>query len=312
MVRVTTAVLAVALAVCAVACGGAASASPDALEWPEVEMFNPVADPSATVVSGHARFTVLTPRLIRMQYAAGSTFEDRATLAVVNRNLPVPNFKSSTTADVLTITTSDVELTYAIGQPFSGATLSVASLDKTSKFTGWAFGDRDDGNLLGTIKSLDQLGVISLNCTENANVTVHSEQLHCHWGLVSRGGWAVVNDTTSPALNPTTGWWNDGNTTDIVDMYLFAHGHDYMGALGDYTKIGGNIIMPPRATMGVWWSRWHNINNRDSRAVVENYRSRGLPLDGESRCWPCTPSVVWLLQALLHPCVWCARSHTFA
>lgn len=32
---------------------------------------------------------------------------------------------------------------------------------------------RNDGNLLGTIKSLDMLGVQTLNCTENAGQMVH-------------------------------------------------------------------------------------------------------------------------------------------
>ena len=56
---------------------------------------NPVANPKATVVCGNARFTVLTSRLIRMEWAQDGVFEDRATLAIVNRDLPVPAFKAS-------------------------------------------------------------------------------------------------------------------------------------------------------------------------------------------------------------------------
>lgn len=54
---------------------------------------NPVADPEAVVVSGNARFTLLTSRLVRMEWAEDGIFEDRATLAVVNRRLEVPEFK---------------------------------------------------------------------------------------------------------------------------------------------------------------------------------------------------------------------------
>ena len=39
---------------------------------------NPVAAPGAQVVSGNARFTVLTDRLIRMEWAPEAQFEDRA------------------------------------------------------------------------------------------------------------------------------------------------------------------------------------------------------------------------------------------
>lgn len=51
---------------------------------------DPVADSKAVVVSGNTRFTVLESRLVRMEWAADGKFEDRATLGVVNRKLPVP------------------------------------------------------------------------------------------------------------------------------------------------------------------------------------------------------------------------------
>lgn len=56
--------------------------------------YEPKADPKAVVVSGCARFTVLTPQMIRIQYSKEKKFEDRATFAVVNRRLPVPAFKT--------------------------------------------------------------------------------------------------------------------------------------------------------------------------------------------------------------------------
>ena len=53
---------------------------------------NPKADPAAQVVCGNARFTVLTDRLIRMEWAEDGRFEDNATLGIINRELPVPAF----------------------------------------------------------------------------------------------------------------------------------------------------------------------------------------------------------------------------
>ena len=54
--------------------------------------WDPVADPAALVPAGSTRFTVLTPSLIRIQFAEppGYAFDDRATAVVVNRRLPVP------------------------------------------------------------------------------------------------------------------------------------------------------------------------------------------------------------------------------
>ena len=54
---------------------------------------NPVADPKAVVTIGNARFTVLTPQLIRMEWSADGKFEDHASLVFINRRLPVPKFE---------------------------------------------------------------------------------------------------------------------------------------------------------------------------------------------------------------------------
>ena len=59
------------------------------------EVDNPKANPKAVVTRGNARFTVLTPEMIRIQYSKKALFEDRATFGVVNRNLPVPKFKTT-------------------------------------------------------------------------------------------------------------------------------------------------------------------------------------------------------------------------
>ena len=40
--------------------------------------FDSEADPEAVVTSGRARFTVLTSRMIRIQYSSRELFEDRA------------------------------------------------------------------------------------------------------------------------------------------------------------------------------------------------------------------------------------------
>ncbi len=48
--------------------------------------------PKAVVVVGNARFTVLTPQLIRMEWSADGKFEDHASLVFINRRLPVPKF----------------------------------------------------------------------------------------------------------------------------------------------------------------------------------------------------------------------------
>src|SRR3546814_1770212 len=56
----------------------------------------PPDDPAtgAIVRDGAARFTVLTPTLIRLEYADDERFEDGATQTVLSRELPVPAFRT--------------------------------------------------------------------------------------------------------------------------------------------------------------------------------------------------------------------------
>src|SRR5690242_14087900 len=79
-------------------------------------LYQPVADPKATVTVGKARFTVLTPQLIRMEWAADGKFEDHASMVFLNRKLPVPKFDASVTKggtnEFLILKTSELSLSY--------------------------------------------------------------------------------------------------------------------------------------------------------------------------------------------------------
>lgn len=146
---------------------------------PALLPYNPVANPDAVVqvANTNVRFTVLTPQLIRIERVQnnGDQFLDLATLAFLNRFFDqVPNFSQNINGGVLTIKTDNLYLTWTIGDDLSS--LQIKSLDGT---VSWSYGQANSGNLLGTIKSLDELDNISLNCTENANTTVHDEVLHC-------------------------------------------------------------------------------------------------------------------------------------
>ncbi len=72
--------------------------------------FEPVADPAAVIIEGAARFTVLTSRLIRMEYAPDGRFEDRPSQPFWYRLQPVPEFEAEQSADGLILRTAQLEL----------------------------------------------------------------------------------------------------------------------------------------------------------------------------------------------------------
>ena len=144
---------------------------------------DPQADPQAVVLCGNARFTVLTSRMIRMEWSPEAKFEDRASLAIVNRNLPVPDYSVQKKGKGVIIKTKDLTLSYRGGE-FTPHSLTV-SLKLDGKKLTWHYGDTDPENLLGTTRTLD--GCRGFDMMEHPAHKDPFEQ-----GIVSRSGWAVV------------------------------------------------------------------------------------------------------------------------
>ncbi|SFW83041.1 TIM-barrel domain-containing protein [Amycolatopsis australiensis] len=82
-----------------------------------------------TVTAGNARFQVLSPTLIRTEYAGDGRFTDAATFNAVGRGSFTPTPYTSTTANgVLTIRTSATTLTYKLGSgPFDAGNLRITT-----------------------------------------------------------------------------------------------------------------------------------------------------------------------------------------
>ena len=148
---------------------------------------DPKADPSAMVIAGNARFTVLTSRLVRMEWSEDGVFEDNATLTFINRKLPVPDFKVSKSKSKVVIKTSDMILTYKQEGKFTSENLKVEFLLGGKKVL-WTPGMEDDQNLMGTTRTLD-------GCDGDKLGKEPMEQ-----GIVSRSGWSVVDDSRTHLL----------------------------------------------------------------------------------------------------------------
>src|ERR1700685_2567900 len=119
--------------------------------------YDPLADPRAVVTTAHARFTILTPQLIRMEWAADGKFEDHASLVFLNRKLPVPKidvgYSSLGSITMHWINTSALSLGYAThygtDEKFSTENLSIR-MHLDGKEIVRKPGTPDTGNLLGT------------------------------------------------------------------------------------------------------------------------------------------------------------------
>jgi len=82
---------------------------------------------TADVVDGNARFQVLTPTLIRTEYAGDGVFNDATTYNAVNRSFAPPSYSTDVTSDgYREIKTSALTLRYKENSgPFTASNLSV-------------------------------------------------------------------------------------------------------------------------------------------------------------------------------------------
>ena len=228
------------------------------------QTLNPIADPAAIVFEGNARFTVLTPSLIRMEWDEGRSFEDRASLVFINRRLEVPKYKIARVDGWLEIRTDRLTLKYKSADgPFAPDNLNI-TFDLNGNSVTWRPGMEDKGNLGGTIRTLD--GVKGETSLEP--------------GIVSRDGWVVVDDAPRPLFDGSEWPWVVARKeSKHSDLYFFGYGHRYRQALLDFTRVAGKIPMPPRFAFGFWWSRYWAYTDEEFKELVGEFKTHEVPLD---------------------------------
>ena len=213
------------------------------------------------VVVGQARFTVITPQCVRLEYAPGGKFVDAPSLFAVNRAARYGGFQTANTGKSTTIDTGAIRLTYTPnGESFSGSNLR-AEIRNGTQTAVWAPGASNLGNLGGTARTLDGVaGPIDLG-----------------EGVLSRDGWDLIDDSRSPLQ--TAGWVQSRPPSSGTDWYLFGYGDNYRAALKSLAAVGGPVPLPRKYALGVWYSRFWPFSSGDYRQLVHEYAQHDFPLD---------------------------------
>ena len=79
----------------------------------------------ATIRNSTYRISVLTERLVRLEYTSDGMFNNYETSIVKNRRFPVPEFIKHEDDNVIQIETAYFTLYYSKASPFSSRTLNV-------------------------------------------------------------------------------------------------------------------------------------------------------------------------------------------
>ncbi len=225
----------------------------------EVWTIRPLADPRAVIRGDRYRITLLTGRLLRLEYAENGIFRDTATQTALCREFPVPEYTAERTEKGLVVETEHVRLRYD-GRAFSAEGLSAELKGAFAVYASvWHYGDRA-GTLGGTARTLDE-----------ADGEIALEE-----GIQSRLGYAVLDDSASMGMDES-GRLLPARPSG-TDLYLFAYGHDFRAAMRDYLRLSGSVPVLPRFALGNWWSRFYPYTQQEYRQLMERFEREGIPL----------------------------------
>ncbi|MCX6397240.1 MAG: DUF5110 domain-containing protein [Propionibacteriales bacterium] len=221
---------------------------------------------SGVVTDGRARFQVISPSLIRLEFAADGKFENRPTMTVPRTRRPVPAYTTSVEDGWRVIRTADVVLRWRRGSgSFDAADLRLKFLDQGKPRVVRPVAGAAHRFLGGWTRALDlKSGPVPLNN-----------------GILTRDGWYVLDDSRSALLTTTAHGYavRPQRAGAYQDWYAFAYGHDYTAALRDLRTLTGAAPLLPRNAFGVWYSKYYAYSDADLRSLAARFDAEGVPLD---------------------------------
>ena len=209
------------------------------------------------------RITILSERLIRLEYNPKGIFTDEKTEFAINRNFPLPQMKVQQDGQFLQISTNYFILTYKKEAPFQGAKFAPDSnlkvtLVNTDKF--WYFNHPEARNFGGSAISLDANGT-------NTKLSR---------GLYSTDGFASIDDSNSLIYDEDN--YLIKNENAHTDIYLFMYRRDFGLCLKDYFELTGKPAMIPRYALGIWWNREKIYTDTDVKKIIQMFNRYKIPL----------------------------------
>ena len=212
------------------------------------------------------RISIITERVVRLEYSPKGNFVDAPTQLIRNRNLGFPEFRVNQDANYIEIVTRYFKLTYFKRQPFEGTKIDPMKNLKITLMSNekdrqrdWYYLHPEARNMNGNMVGVD----VPVNRMLNK-------------GLYSLEGFASIDDTPNKILN------SDGTLVDrpenTIDIYVFMYDKDYRQALLDYFKMTGFPELIPRYALGNWWSRNTDYNDEKLDDLVRHFEKKKIPL----------------------------------
>ena len=208
------------------------------------------------------RITVLTERLVRLEYNESHVFDDFPTELIWYRNFPKPEFSVKESEKILNITTKYFELTYVKEKKFSSNKLTPTknlkiSLVSTGKT--WYYGHPEVRNYESSVFNIDD-----------------TKEKELKKSLYSLDGFVSIDDSKS-ALVLENGSFKKRDNFGI-DIYVFLYDKDFYFCLNDYFALTGYPPLIPRYALGNWWDKKECYNEFDIVHLSKKFEEFNIPL----------------------------------
>ena len=212
------------------------------------------------------RISVITERVVRLEYSPSGQFVDKPTQLVLRRDAGPTDFSVRQDTNIMEVVTRYFSLVYVKEKPFVGTKvdpmknlkITLASREK-DRDKDWFVGQAEARNLNGNMMAID---------VKNSPTYLK--------GLYSLDGFASIDDSYNKII------MEDGTLVDPpkdhMDIYVFMYDRDFKYALADYFKITGSPSLIPRYALGNWWSRNITYDDKSVADLIRNFEKKRIPL----------------------------------
>ncbi|GEK91987.1 glycoside hydrolase family 31 protein [Alkalibacterium kapii] len=206
------------------------------------------------------RFTVLTSKLLRMEYSEEGIFEDRPTQIIKNRDLGEVDFELKETEGMIEILTDSFHLRYVKEKEFSPKNLSIDVRYNYTNYTNrWYFG-QPIPTLKGALRTVDRV----------------DGEAELEESIVSKYGYAALDDSRSFVFDKEDNI--QVNEHKHTDVYFFAYGREYLRAIQDFYRLSEHPPLLPRYALGNWWSRYWKYTDQSYLELINKFEENDIPL----------------------------------
>ena len=209
------------------------------------------------------RITVLTERLVRLEYSENGMFEDYPTELIWYRNFPKPEFIVNETNKVLNIKTRYFDLTYLKEKKFNSGKLNPTKnlridLLNNDKKT-WYYGHPE-------VRNYDT-SVFGLKDTNSKKLSK---------SLYSIDGFSSIDDSNSSIILENGQFKKRDNAG--IDIYVFLYNKDFYYCLNDYFMLTGYPPLIPRYALGNWWDKDDFYSEFEIAKIVKKFEDNNIPM----------------------------------